>query len=140
MLRPQDTDTRERKPLDGLWRFRVDVDGAGRAERWFAGPLQEAQDMAVPASYNDLLADPGLRDHVGEVWYQRTVRVPRGWAVTDPGTTRQINERIVLHLESATHRATVWVGEEEVVAHEGGYTPFEADISAHVRAGEEVRI
>ena len=36
--------------------------------------------MAVPASYNDLLADPRLRDHVGEVWYQRTVRVPRGWA------------------------------------------------------------
>ena len=34
----------------------------------------------MPASYNDLLADPRLRDHVGEVWYQRTVRVPRGWS------------------------------------------------------------
>ena len=78
--------------------------------------------MAVPASYNDLLGDPSLRDHVGEVWYQRTVRVPRGWA----------GERVVLYFESATHRATVWVGDEEVVRHEGGYTPFEADITARV--------
>ena len=48
--------------------------------------------------------------------------------------------RIVLHFESATHRATVWVDETEVVSHEGGYTPFEADVTDHVRAGEEARI
>jgi beta-glucuronidase len=130
MLRPQDTATRERKPLDGLWRFRVDVEGVGREERWFAGPLQRASDMAVPASYNDLLDDPSLRDHVGEVWYQRTVRVPRGCD----------GERIALYFESATHRATVWVGDEEVVRHEGGYTPFEADITPVTAAGEVVRI
>jgi beta-glucuronidase len=129
MLRPQDSATRERKALDGLWRFRIDVDGIGRAERWFAEPLRDAQDMAVPASYNDLV-DPGLRDHVGEVWYQRTVRVPRGWA----------GERVVLYFESATHRATVWVGDQEVVRHEGGYTPFEADIGSVAPPGELVRI
>jgi len=130
MLRPQDTATRERKPLDGLWRFRVDIDGVGRDERWFAAPLAQASDMAVPASYNDLLDDPGLRDHMGEVWYQRTVRVPRGWD----------GERIVLYFESATHRATVWVDDEEVVRHEGGYTPFEADVTTAAGAGEVVRI
>ena len=42
----------------------------------------------------------------------------------------------MLHFESATHRATVWVDDAEVVSHEGGYTPFEADVTAHVRAGE----
>ena len=103
---------------------------SGRAERWFAEPLRDAQDMAVPASYNDLLADPRSRDHVGEVWYQRTVRVPRGWA----------GQRVVLYFESATHRATVWVGDEEVVRHEGGYTPFEADVTAVAQPGELVRI
>jgi beta-glucuronidase len=44
--------------------------------------------------------------------------------------------RIVLHFESATHRATVWVNDVEVVPHEGGYTPFEADITDHVTAGQ----
>ena len=130
MLRPQDTATRERKVLDGLWRFRLDVDGVGRAERWFADSLRDAQEMAVPASYNDLLGDPRSRDHVGEVWYQTTVRVPRGWA----------GQRIALYFESATHRATVWVNDTEVVSHEGGYTPFEADITNHVTAGEQLRI
>jgi beta-glucuronidase len=130
MLRPQDTSTRERKSLNGLWAFRLDADGAGRRERWYAAPLAQSREMPVPASYNDVAADAQVRDHRGEVWYQRTVRVPRGWA----------GQRVVLHLESATHRATAWVGEHEVVSHEGGYTPFEADVTDHVVPGEEVRV
>ena len=39
MLRPQDTATRERKALDGLWRFRLDADGVGRAAGRVGGPL-----------------------------------------------------------------------------------------------------
>jgi beta-glucuronidase len=49
MLRPQDTATRERKALDGLWCFRLDADGVGRTERWFAGPLRDTQDLPVQA-------------------------------------------------------------------------------------------
>ena len=130
MLRPQDTATRERKSLNGLWRFALDPDGAGRGAGWFRGALPEARAMAVPASFNDIAADAAVRDHFGDVWYQSTVRLPRGWD----------GQRTVLHFESATHRATVWVNDTEVVSHEGGYTPFEADVTDHVTAGEEVRI
>jgi beta-glucuronidase len=130
MLRPQDSATRETKSLVGLWRFRPDAEGVGRRERWFAGDLPSAIDLPVPASYNDIVPGSGLRNHMGDVWYQRTVRVPRGWD----------GERIVVRFESATHRAAVWVGEREVVSHEGGYTPFEAEISQDVRAGELIRI
>jgi beta-glucuronidase len=130
MLRPQDSATRERKSLNGLWRFRLDPAGQGRQSRWFAGPLPQARDMAVPASFNDITTDPAVRDHVGDAWYQTSVRVPRGWE----------GRRIVLHFESATHRATVWVNDVEVVSHEGGYTPFEADVTEHARAGDELRI
>jgi len=130
MLRPKDTDTRERKSLNGLWQFALDRAGSGRSERWFAGPLAAAREMAVPASFNDIPADPAIRDYFGDVWYQTTVRVPRGWT----------GQRIVLHFESATHRATVWVNDTEVVSHEGGYTPFEADITDHVQAGDRVRV
>src|SRR4051794_14311483 len=130
MLRPQDTSTRERKSLDGLWQFSLDADRAGRDGRWFSRPLTGAREMAVPASYNDLVVDAAVRDHVGPVWYQRTVWVPAGWA----------DRRIVLHFESATHRATVWLDDVEVVSHEGGYTPFEVDITQHVSAGRQSRI
>lgn len=130
MLRPQDTRTRERKNLTGLWQFSLDAEGQGRSERWFSKPLTDAREMAVPASFNDIAADAAVRDYFGDAWYQTRVWVPSGWD----------GRRIVLHFESATHRATVWVNDTEVVSHEGGYTPFEADITDHVLAGEEVRI
>jgi beta-glucuronidase len=130
MLRPQDTTTRERKPLTGLWRFRLDGAGEGRSAEWFKRPLADAREMAVPASFNDVTADPAVHEYFGDVWYQTTVRVPRGWD----------GRRIVLHFESATHRATVWVNDAEVVSHEGGYTPFEAEVTGHVQAGEKARI
>ena len=130
MLRPSDTATRERKSLTGLWRFRLDPTGEGRSAGWFRGPLPEAGEMAVPASYNDISVDATTRDHVGEAWYQTTVQVPRGWD----------RQRVVLHVETATHRATVWVDDVEVVSHEGGYTPFEADVTGRARPGSEARI
>jgi beta-glucuronidase len=130
VLRPQDTATRERKSLNGLWRFALDPAGEGRAGEWFREPLAQAREMPVPASFNDIVPDATVRDHVGDVWYETAVRVPRGW----------YGQRIVLHFESVTHRATVWVNGAEVASHEGGYTPFEADVSAHVAAGELARV
>ncbi len=130
MLRPKDTSTRERKSLNGMWQFALDQAGAGRSGQWFMRPLPDAREMAVPASFNDIAADAAVRDYFGDIWYQTSVWIPRGWQ----------GRRIVLHFESATHRATVWVNDVEVVSHEGGYTPFEADITEHVTAGEQVRI
>jgi beta-glucuronidase len=130
MLRPQDNIARETKRLDGLWAFRADPDGVGRDQEWWRAPLEDPRLMPVPSSYNDVLVDVALHDLVGDVWYQRSVFVPRGWD----------GQRIVLRFDSATHRAVVWVDDHLVAEHEGGYTPFEADITAVARPGEEHRI
>lgn len=130
MLRPQDTSRRERKNLDGLWSFRIDTENTGRTDAWYAEPMTGVRDIAVPASYNDLTTDPAVRDHVGSAWYETTVWVPAGWS----------GQRIVLHFESATHRAVVWVDGVQVVCHDGGYTPFEADVTEHVTPGAPARI
>ncbi len=130
MLRPQDTATRERRSLAGLWDFRLDADGEGREARWFADRLVGASRMPVPASYNDLIVGTAGRDHVGDAWYQTTTWVPGSWS----------GRRIVLRLDSATHRAVVWVNGTEVMGHEGGYTPFEADVTDVVVPGEEARV
>ena len=58
-------------------------------------------------------------------WYQTDVWVPARWS----------GQRIVLRFDAATHRATVWVNDTEVAEHEGGYTPFEADVTTHLHAG-----
>jgi beta-glucuronidase len=130
MLAPRDTPTRERKSLDGLWRFQLDAEGTGRDEGWPGGLPAGAVEVPVPASYNDIFADAAVRNHVGEAWYETTVRVPASWA----------GERIMLRFGSATHRAVVWVDGTEVVEHAGGYTPFEADVTDIVAPGAESRI
>ena len=130
MLAPRDTATRERKSLDGLWRFALDAAGRGRDEHWWMRELEGARDIPVPASYNDVYASAEVHDHVGDVWYQTVARIPERWR----------GQRIVLRFGAATHSAVVWVGERQVVEHEGGYTPFEADITDLVEPGDEVRI
>ncbi|PPF80592.1 beta-glucuronidase [Pseudoclavibacter sp. RFBJ3] len=126
MLRPQSSATREAISLDGLWKFALD-DGEGG--QW-ADSLDTDLEAPVPASYNDVFADPEIRDHVGWVWYQRTVRVPRGWS----------GQSIRLRFESATHEARVYVGGTMVAEHVGGYTPFEADVTTLAVPGEVIRI
>ena len=79
MLRPQENATREAKRLDGVWEFTVDTNGVGREQGWWQGPLVDPIPMPVPSSYNDVVVDPAIHDHVGDVWYQRTIFVPRGW-------------------------------------------------------------
>lgn len=130
MLAPRDTATRERKSLDGLWRFAADPAGSGRDQRWWDGLPSGAREIPVPASYNDVFPEPEIRDHVGDVWYETTARVPARWA----------GQRIVLRFGSATHRAVAWVNGRQVAEHEGGYTPFEADVTDVVQTGAENRV
>ncbi|QOQ38644.1 beta-glucuronidase [Trueperella pecoris] len=127
MLRVRESRSRQVKSLNGRWDFKVDTHNVGFDEKWYAAPLDTERKMAVPGSYNDVFIDTATHDHVGYVWYQTTAFAPSF-------------ERLVLHFGSATHAAVVFVNGAEVVRHEGGYLPFEADISEHVQVGEEFTI
>lgn len=127
MLKPQSSATRELVNLDGIWDFKVDFDNKGLADNWPSLKLQDALDIAVPSSFNDLFTSTEIREHVGWVFYQRTVRVPRGWG----------SDRINVRVDSATHEGIVFVNGEEVARHVGGYMPFSADITGKVSAGEK---
>ncbi|RXZ72539.1 beta-glucuronidase [Agromyces albus] len=127
MLTPRTTRTRDIRPLDGLWRFALDGEVG---ERPWATRLPIDRLVPVPASYNDIFLAPEIRSHVGVVWYQRDVHVPATWG----------GQRIVLRFDSATHSGTAYVGDELVVQHHGGFTPFEVDITEHVMPGEVARV
>lgn len=131
MLRPQDTPTRERKQVTGLWQFRFDPEDRGVREGWYRGTFP-ADSYRVPtcASFNDLFTRRELSDYVGAFWYQIEVKLP----ICPP------ESRIGLYFESVTHRARVWVDEAEAAFHEGGYLPFEADVGGRERSGQQVRI
>jgi len=130
MLKPQASATREMQNLDGLWRFKVDFHDEGFAKSWQADELESDLQIAVPSSFNDLFTDTKIRDHSGWVWYQRTVRVPKGWS----------GDEIFVRADSATHEGVIFVNGTEVVRHVGGYMPFEANITDLVTPGSEFKL
>jgi beta-glucuronidase len=130
MLYPQDSESREVKDLSGVWAFKRDADAAGHRDGWWATPLREAIPMPVPASYNDITQDAALRDHIGDVWYERTFFVPERWR----------GRRVGLRFGSAAHTAVVWLNGMEVLRHHGGFLPFEGDVSPIVHYGQQNRV
>ena len=115
-----------------LWDFRLDAAGEGPQRglvprrRWPA-----SREMAVPASYNDMLAGRPVRDHVGDAWYQTTVaRAPR------------LGRRsaIVLRFDSATHRASCGSATPRWCATRAATRRSRPTSPQHVSAGEEVRV
>lgn len=130
LLYPIDNGIREVKELSGIWEFQVDDRNVGRTERWYEAPLKGTMPMPVPSSYNDLSTDPAVRDHIGDVWYERNFHVAESWK----------DRRIVLRFGSATNHAVVWINGEEVAAHKGGYLPFEADVTEQIQWGAKNRV
>lgn len=116
MLYPQSNLCRSVLSLDGNWRFRIKEDQESYDPK---DPLDNWQSVAVPASFNDQVADPTIRNHVGYFYYQRDFTLPKTLADQD----------IFLRFGSATHQAWVYVNDQEVAHHQGGFTPFECKIT-----------
>ncbi|WP_297637079.1 beta-glucuronidase [uncultured Clostridium sp.] len=118
MLYPIMSESRELIDLNGIWNFKLDK-GNGTTDKWFENKLEDTMTMAVPSSYNDLKESEEIRDHVGDVWYEREFSI----------TKRMLEERVVLRFGSATHHAKVYVNGKFVVEHRGGFLPFEAEVN-----------
>ena len=76
MLYPRESENREVKNLSGIWDFKVDDHNQGIQKKWYHRKLDTTKMMSVPSSYNDISQDSGIRDHIGDVWYERTCFVP----------------------------------------------------------------
>jgi beta-glucuronidase len=131
--------------LDGEWHYLVDQSpapalytGNGQInDRSYAqnthpnissGPHNAEYDFAtaptlhVPGDWNT--QDPHLFDYEGVVWYERDFA-----AQPKPGT------RTFLHIGAANYRSHAWVNGKRVCDHEGGYTPFDCEVTAVLHPG-----
>ena len=68
--------------------------------------------------------DPGFHP---VVWYRRSFNPPESWR----------DGRVILHFGAVDYRARVWVNGQLVAEHEGGHTPFSADITDVLGDGEQ---
>jgi beta-galactosidase/beta-glucuronidase len=122
--------------LNGEWAFAFDDEDAGLAHGWHnvsvdhlysdASPFDRR--ITVPFCYQSRLSgigDPSFHD---VVWYARTFDPPPG------------GERLLLHFGAVDYRATVWVDGTQVAFHEGGHTPFSADVTPALAEGENVLV
>jgi beta-glucuronidase len=125
LLYPAESETRQIRSLDGLWQFRLDEQGVGEIERWFAMPNLPDPTilMPVPASYNDMTQNITIHRHFGMVWYAREFFIHK----TAP--------RWVLHFKAVRYEAHVYVNGQSAVNHSGGHLPFEVDITPFVPSG-----
>ena len=129
VLYPVNTVSRQVLSLDGMWRFKIDWDSAGREERWQEG-LSGFDMIPVPASFQDFYTTKEIREFVGDVWYETDVMVSSVYK----------EKGIFLRFGCATHFAQVYVNGRLAGAHEGGFLPFSMDISGLVEFDKKNRI
>ncbi len=113
--------------LSGIWGFKLD-DGSGFEQKWYEAPLADAMTMAVPSSYNDLKEGEDFREHYGWVFYQRTISVPAFMRT----------QRVMLRLAAVTHIAKVYLNDQLICEHKGGFLPFEVQLNEYLKDGENL--
>lgn len=115
--------------LNGDWRFDFDPGDKGLEERWFEG-RDYTRTIVVPYPWQSALSGIADLDHRGAAWYERDVRIPEDL----PGS------RVFLVFGAVDWHARVWIDGQEAVEHEGGFTPFEVELTRFARRGETVRV
>ncbi|MEK0315785.1 glycoside hydrolase family 2 protein [Cohnella sp. 56] len=105
--------------LNGQWEFEFDDDNTGIREKWYDGKKPLPRRIHVPFAYQSQLS--GINDQAFHeaVWYRTQLHIPASFK----------NKRILLHFGAVDYEASVWVNGMLVAAHQGGHTPFCADIT-----------
>jgi hypothetical protein len=116
--------------LNGRWQFRFDAHDQGLRAGW-EKPGADGFDRAivVPFPWESELSEIHEQKGAPQIgWYRRRFTVPQEFPA---------GQRVWLRFGAVDWRADVWVNGRKVADHEGGYTPFEADISDAIRRDGE---
>lgn len=82
-------------------------------------PQSILSDYDVRYKANGLRKQPRVKNHF---WYHKEFTLPEGF----------LKDRVLLHFGAVDQVAVVYVNEVEVCRHEGGYLPFEVDITQEI--------
>ncbi|CAZ97737.1 glycoside hydrolase family 2 [Zobellia galactanivorans] len=107
MFRPVSKEKMEEADIEKSSVFQVDFDDSN----W--------KDLRVPGHWGMLNA---YSNYTGKGWYRKTFELPKNWKSVS-------NERIRLKFDAVYHIARVFLNGELVGLHQGGFTPFEFDIT-----------
>ena len=135
--------------LNGAWEFRFDPDRVGTEQQWFApGGARWGEQITVPFCWESLAAwgeadAAGNDNYFARRVYRNPLEVDRfnyrdaarhevGWyrrTFTIPNTEAWRDRRTILTVGAADFFTDCWCNGQHVGRNEGGYIPFEFDIS-----------
>jgi len=109
--------------LNGVWEFANDPTDAGQSQNWKDTPRLEGQIIVpfCPESQLSGVYDEGVHRLC---WYARSFDVPENLR----------GRRLRLHFGAVDYRADVWLNGTHLGQHEGGYDPFDFDVTAVVKS------
>lgn len=108
--------------LNGQWNFRFDSQDEGVNAKWFQDAAFD-QKIIVPFPWGSKLSE--LEDEADIGWYHRMIRVDPSWE----------GKRTFLIIGASDWKTTVWLDGQLLGDHEGGYVPFEFDLTPHLKYG-----
>ena len=118
--------------LNGRWRFAFDDALA------FAGPGQVRE---WPLSIEVPFAPESARSGVGDRGFHRACWYDREFELSPEDAAAVADRsRVLLHFGAVDYKADVWVNDVPVARHEGGHTPFCADITTALKPAGVQRI
>jgi len=109
--------------LNGPWEFRFDEKDMGRKRQWFRGDINFPESIMVPFPWGSKLS--GVEDKADIGWYRRSITIPESL----------LGGRVFLVVGASDWRTTAWLDGNLLGDYQGGYTPFEFDITRHVKQG-----
>ncbi len=111
--------------LNGTWEFRFDKDDAGIDQAWAKGGTAFPRSITVPFPWGSKLS--GVESEADIGWYRRTIRVPAEWK----------GKRVFVVVGACDWHTTGWLDGRGLGNFQGGYTPFEFELTPHVKWGQE---
>lgn len=105
-------------PLDGTWTFALDPLNEGVQHHWYATSFASAgfDKVQIPHSFS---VDKRYFFYTGTAWYFKTFKAP----VVEKGV------RTFLQFDAVFYKTRIWLNGQPAGEHEGGYTPFEIEVT-----------
>ncbi len=111
--------------LNGQWAFQFDKENEGLEEQWYKGTKKYNKTIQAPFPWGSKLS--GVKDEADIGWYAREISIPESWR----------DQRVFLVVGASDWHTTAWLDGQSLGEHQGGYTPFEFDLTEHVKFGQE---
>lgn len=115
--------------LNGVWEYAFDFSLSGREKGWNARTSLDGT-ITVPFCPESARSGVGFTDFLPAVWLLRRFDVPAERLAGD----------VLLHFGAVDYEAEVFVNGVFAGRHTGGYTPFALDVTALLRAGENILV